>query len=66
MKFYAYKGQYKLGNEMLGTEGRILFNLKTIRGAMNRCDKAFGKDFTLYSYINFYDDDTFKRLYPKE
>ena len=60
MKFYAYCGKEDLGKESLGTSGRLLFELKTIAGAIRRCQRLFGNGFRLYSYTNFYRDETFK------
>lgn len=59
--FYAYKGNEKLGSEPLGTEEKIIFELKTIHGAINRCKRVF-KDsrYMLYKFANFYDDTTFQ------
>ena len=60
MKFYAYRGQAALGQEPLGTAGRLLFELKTVAGAVRRCQRLFGNDFRLYSYSHFYRDETFR------
>jgi len=63
MKFYAYKWDVPLGTEPLGTDGKLLFELKTVRGAMNRCKRYLKtSDFRLYTYTNFYDDKTFKQV----
>lgn len=60
MKFYAYIPD-KNDNEPLGTEGKLLFELKTINGAIKRCEKYL-KVYRLYTYTNFYDDKTFRLL----
>lgn len=63
MKFYAYQGDYELGAEPLGTEGKLLFCLQTVRGAHNRVRRAWGrKPYRLYTYGDFFDNDTFKRV----
>lgn len=63
MKFYGYRGEFKLGTEPLGTSERVLFELKTIKGAVRRARSRFGHDdFSLYSYTDFYDNDTFKKI----
>lgn len=64
MKFYAYKGLASLGDESLGTEGKAIWkDLKTVRGAIRRASKLWGQDFSLFTFINFYDDKTFRRVY---
>ena len=60
MKFYAYKQDVGLGKEPLGTDGRMLFELKTVAGAIRRC-RSYGYS-RLFSYSNFYDDGTFKEI----
>jgi len=61
MKFYAYKPTDK-GTEPFGTQGRILFELKTRKGACRRAKRILGKDFRLFTYISFYDDKTFHEV----
>lgn len=65
MGFYAYLGHAELGSEQLGTSGRMIIeDLKTRQGAIRRCKKYWaGKEFRIYSYTNFYDKRTFKRVY---
>lgn len=58
MNFYAYIPKAD-GTEPLGTSGKILFQLKTVRGAVRRCRNALGKRFRLYTYSSFYDESTF-------
>jgi len=65
MEFYAYAGNKRLGEEGLGSERRVLMNLKTVRGAMKRCRKIFPGGFMLYRYRNFYQDETFELLYQE-
>lgn len=61
MKFYAYKGDYEIGHEPCGTEGKLMFELKTTRGAIKRVRGIFkSSPFKLYTYTNFYDDNTFR------
>jgi hypothetical protein len=63
MRFYAYKGRVPLGKESLGTSGKMLFQLKTVDGAIRRTLRYFGPDASLYTYTNFYKDSTFKKVY---
>ena len=64
MKFYAYLGNHLLGEEPLGSENKLMFELKTVKGAKNRCVRAFGKrPYVLFSYTNFYDNKTFKEIH---
>jgi hypothetical protein len=61
MNFYAYKDQYLLGHEPLGTANRMIWrDLKTVRGAINRAKKLWGRWYRIYTFTNFYDDKTFK------
>lgn len=61
MKYYAYKLTDK-GTEPMGTSGRILFELKTHKGAIRRALCVLGHNFRLFSYTNFYDDKTFREV----
>lgn len=63
MKFYAYKGRMPLGKEPLGTFGKMMFELKTIDGAIRKVLKAYGSEVSIYRYTNFYRDSTFTRIY---
>ncbi len=60
MRYYAYKGSFPLGEEPLGTDNRILFELKTHAGARRRARGQLGPEFRLYTFTNFYDDSTFE------
>ena len=63
MKFYAYQGTKPLGEEPLGTFGKLLFELKTVRGAHKRAKVAFsGRPYRIYTYSHFYDKSTFKQV----
>ena len=61
MKYYAYV-QLDDGTESVGGDRRLLFTLKTDRGAYNRAKRCLGDRFTLKSYTNFYDDNTFRTI----
>jgi hypothetical protein len=61
MKFYAFKGNHELGAEPCGTEGRILFELKTFWGARRKARALLGPVYKLFTYSNFYDDKTFRQ-----
>lgn len=63
MKFYAYKGTAELGKEPLGTSGKMLFELKTVNGAIRRAVRLYGRSCTIYTYTNFYRDSTFRLVY---
>ena len=63
MKFYAYKPR-KDGSEPMGTEGRLLYELKTILGATRHAIRILGGHCRIFRYTNFYDDSTFHRIYP--
>lgn len=60
MKFYSYTPD-KNDNEPCGTEGKMIFELKSLRGAINRCNIT-GRPYKLYTYTNFYDDKTFQLI----
>jgi len=61
MKFYAYKPT-KDGKEPVGGDRKLLFELKTVRGAHNRARGALGSNYRLFRYTNFYDDKTFREV----
>lgn len=73
MKFYGYI-ETSEGKEPIGSEGRILFELGTVPGAIRRVRRfaslnSFEKGkfqiphvARLFSYTNFYDQKTFKQL----
>jgi len=65
MKIYAYKGNAELGKEALGTFDKLLFDdLKTNWGIIRRCKQVFKTDdFMVYSYSNFYDNNTFRQIF---
>ena len=63
MNFYAYRGKKPLGSEVLGTDNRIIINdLKTVRGAIARCNKQWHNNFKLYSFTDIYDNTSFKEI----
>ena len=62
MKFYAYAGNYNLDEVPCGTSGKILFELQTFAGAHRRARSMLGKTYRLYTYTNFYDDETFREV----
>lgn len=59
MQWYAVQLDTN-GHEHVGGSGKLLFELKTLRGAINRvkASNITGK-WRLYTYINFYDRTTF-------
>ena len=59
--FYAYKGIKPLGQEGLGSEGRMIVrDLKTVKGVINRIPSTwYDEGFSIYSFTNFYRDSTF-------
>ena len=64
MKFYAYEGRKVLGKEPLGSSGKMMFELKTVQGALRKAYKAYGSlNFSLYYYTNFYEDSTFTQVH---
>jgi hypothetical protein len=62
MNFYAYISHVELGHEPLGTDGRMLFCLKTTRGAIKHVSRQWKAKWSLYTYSNFFDDSTFKLI----
>jgi len=67
MGIYAYLGTEKLGEESLGSEGRVVWRPEEDADwivAMNFMREAFpGKAFSVYEFVNFYDDKTFALRY---
>lgn len=67
MNFYVYNEAVPLGKETLGSFGKHIWrDLKTLRGAIKRAESYGWKEFSIYSFTNIYDDNTFKFLYRKE
>jgi len=75
MKYYAYLGTEDLGKEPCGMcsplppngpsagISKILFELKTDRGALARARKQFESfPFRLYRYTDIYDSLTFREV----
>ena len=64
MDFYAYKGKQPLGSEDLGTDNRlIIHDLKTKKGAINRCKQIWGSNFSLYRFNKTYDNSSYELIY---
>lgn len=63
MNLYAYVPRED-GTEPMGTANKmIIHDLKTVRGAINRCKRVWtGKEFKLFSYTRFFDNSTFTQL----
>ena len=57
VNYYGYISRED-GSEPTGSEGRILFTLKTKSGAIKRCQRVLGKRFKLYTYTNLYNNNT--------
>ena len=63
MGFYAYKGNYNLGSEPLGTFDRLIRkDIKTVNGIKKICKRVFGDVYRVYFFTNFYDNSTFKEV----
>lgn len=64
--FFAYQGSDELGSKPLGTLNRSLWSdLKTERGARNRCKARWGSDYRLY-YVyhgDVYDASAYSELF---
>lgn len=66
-QFYAYVPDSRGEEPCGGTNKVIIKDLKTARGALNRCLKAFKeKPFRLYTFTNFYNEDTFTLIYRRD
>jgi len=64
INIYVYKGRSKLGKEPLGSDGRAIWrDLKTVAGGIRRARRIWGHDFSLFTFTNFFNDDTFTRRY---
>jgi len=65
MRFYAYVPNDE-GKEPLGTSHRVLFQLKTVRGAIRHCRRTLGWDrFRLFSYFNFHKEETHRMVHEE-
>jgi len=62
--FYAYLPNHD-GTEPVGTDRRILFQLKTRRGGIRRAIRLLGVNVVVKIYQNFYDDSTFYQIFPR-
>jgi hypothetical protein len=61
MIFYAYKPDND-DKEPMGTGRRILFGLKTHRGAIRRARRILGDNVRVFTYTNFYNSKTFREV----
>ncbi len=61
-KYYAYKPDDQ-GKEPMGTQNRLLFELKTDIGAIRRAIRPLGPSCRVFWYTNFYDDTTFRQIF---
>jgi len=61
MKFYAYIPKED-GSAPMGTANKLLFELKTHKGAIRRAGRLLGNPFCVFTYRNFYDSKTFKDI----
>ena len=67
MNFYVYNSVVPLGKESLGSEGKHIWrDLKTLKGAIRRAESYGYTEFSIYSFTNVYDDETFKLRYKRE
>lgn len=63
MNFYCVSGRYTLGQEPLGSNGRLIWkDLKTKQGAIKRAKRVYPQGFTLWGFSNFYDDRSFRLI----
>lgn len=64
MKFYGYYNDLApLGAERPAGDNKMMFELKTVKGAIQRMERyAKGQPFKLYSYTNFYNNSTFEHI----
>lgn len=58
-KYYAFKPDDQ-GKEPMGTQNRLLFELKTDMGAIRRAVRVLGQTAKVFQYANFYDAKTFR------
>lgn len=64
MQFYAFIPRED-GSAPMGSEGQTIFSLKTIRGAVERCNRVLGSTFVLYACTNIYDEKTYRFIHGK-
>jgi len=62
MDFYIYNQNVPLGTEKLGTEGKAILRNCTIKKVFNLLKNRNYKEYSVYSFTNFYDDSTFKKI----
>jgi hypothetical protein len=57
---------YACIDETLGSHGKHIFrDLKTKRGVINRMLSYKYEHFSIYTFVNFYDDKSFKLVYKQ-
>jgi len=61
MQYYAYKPDDS-GKEPMGTSGRMLYELKTDKGAIRRAVRQYGQSARVFSFLNFYKNSTFRQV----
>lgn len=63
MNFYTYLGNEDLGKEALGSENRFINkNIKNIKKTIIYKIAQNAKCFRIYSFTNFYDNNTFRLI----
>lgn len=71
MQFYSYTTETPNAPGMtdapIGSSGRAIDrDLKTVRGVVRRLERAWpGKSFKVFSFTNFYDDNTFRLVHVR-
>lgn len=59
--FYAYRGSMPLDRSPVGTgEQSVYRDIKTAAGASRRAARRWPDGYSVYSFTNFYDDQTFR------
>ena len=71
MQFYSYTTETPDApgqtDAPIGSSGRSIDrDLKTVRGVVRRLERAWpGKSFKVFSFTNFYDDNTFRLVHVR-
>lgn len=62
MNYYIYNEAVPLGKETCGTFGKHVRRNCTIRKVKNILKSYKYKEYSVYSFTNFYDNKTFKKI----
>ena len=64
MQYYAYKGNAKLGYEDTYADDKLIIkDARSTDAAIKRCRKQWDNNFSLYTFSNFNNTNSFRNVY---